>query len=53
MGKIDYKEIELDKPGSTYTPGETVTGKFIFKVKERLKINAVKVKIVGEAHVHW
>ncbi len=53
MSKIDYIAIELNKPGQTYTVGEEVAGKLVMKVKERLKVNAIKLRGLGQSVVRW
>ncbi len=53
MGKIEYFDIIFDKPNSYYFGGETLTGRVSLRCKERLKINNVRVDIIGASRVHW
>jgi hypothetical protein len=53
MGKIDYFTINLQKADAIFHSGETIVGTVNLRVKERLKINSVKMVITGGARVHW
>ena len=53
MGKIDYFSIKLQKSDPIYHSGETLVGNVLIRVKERLKINSIKLAITGGARVYW
>jgi len=49
MGKIEFFHILFDKQSAVFFPGEVITGKIHIKVKERLKINGIKVQFNGSS----
>lgn len=53
MGKVEFFQINLDKPNGIYSPGEFLSGKLVLKVSERFKINALNINLEGNARVHW
>ena len=53
MGKVDLFTIILDRQNAIYMASETVTGKLIIRIKERLKINSIKMLLTGFSRVHW
>ena len=53
MGKVDSLTINLDKSTAIYKPGETLSGSLFVKVKDRIKINLIKVKVYGGASTFW
>ncbi len=53
MGKIDYFKIVLHKTNAIYIAGEPIVGTVRIKVAERLKINSIKLNIIGNARVYW
>ena len=53
MGKIEYFDIIFDKPNTYYFGGELLSGRVSLRCKERLKINNVRVDILGASRVHW
>jgi hypothetical protein len=53
MGKIDYFTIRLQKADPIYYSGETLIGNIQLRVKERLKINSIKMMITGTARIYW
>lgn len=53
MGKIDFFTIALERPNGIYIAGEYLKGTLYINVRERLKINCVKMLLNGKATVHW
>jgi hypothetical protein len=53
MGKVDLFTIELQKQVPIFFGGETVVGNVKIQLKERLKINALKLIVKGGAQVRW
>lgn len=53
MGKLEYFTIRLPKENPIYTPGEKLKGDLLIRVIERLKINSLKLIIMGAAYVYW
>lgn len=53
MGKVECFTIKLKKPDPVYRSGDALAGNVLIRVKERLKINSVKMAITGTARVHW
>lgn len=49
MGKIEFFNILFDKQSSVFSPGEIITGKIHIKLKERLKLNGLKVNFNGSS----
>ena len=50
MGKLEFFHILLDKIGSVFSPGETISGSVHIKTKERLKINGLKIQFKGSTY---
>jgi hypothetical protein len=53
MGKVDFFSIDFQKPNPIYLAGEGVVGSVNIQVKERFKINEVRLIIYGSAQVRW
>lgn len=53
MGKVDFFSITLQKPTPIYFVGETIVGSVNLRVRERFKINSVKMVINGSCYVRW
>ena len=53
MGKIELFSIEFQKQDATFLAGEAVVGSVNIEVKERLKINGVRIIIIGGAQFRW
>ena len=53
MGKIDYFKIILEKSTPTYFSGEKIDGFVKIKIAERIKINNVRLTLVGTSRVGW
>lgn len=53
MGKINSFTIFLEKPNAIYQGGENLRGTLNINVKDRLKINCIKMLLNGGARVHW
>jgi hypothetical protein len=49
MGKIEFFNILFDKQWSVFSPGEIINGKIHIKLKERLKLNCLKVNFNGSS----
>ncbi|CAF0782805.1 unnamed protein product [Brachionus calyciflorus] len=50
---MKYFSIKLNKEIPIYSGGETLKGTLSFGLIEKLKINSVKLRIVGKAKVQW
>ena len=53
MGKVDLFSIAFQKQEAIYFAGEPVVGSVNIQVKERFKINGVKLVVYGGGRVHW
>ncbi len=53
MGKVDFFSIAFQKQNPIFFGGEAVVGTVNIQVKERFKINGVKLIINGSAQVYW
>jgi hypothetical protein len=53
MGQIYLFTIELSKQASIFFGGETIVGNVKIELKERLKINGLKLIVKGGAEVRW
>lgn len=53
MGFLDEFTIELTKKDNVYKPGDKVEGVLKMKVAERVKINGVYLKALGECDINW
>ena len=54
METIETFKIILEKEDSgVFFPGDILDGKLELKVKERLKINGIKVLINGNSNIYW
>lgn len=53
MVKIEHFTIRLTKENPIYSPGEELGGDLFLRVNERLKINSLKLDIIGAAKVQW
>ena len=53
MRKIESFAVRLHKEPAIYYAGETITGTIDLSVRDRLKINNIKLVAKGFANVHW
>ena len=53
MGKVDFFTIHLQKQIPIYLSGEAIVGTISYRIRERLKINAVRLDAGGDGYVHW
>jgi hypothetical protein len=51
MGKIEIFSIVTEKQNAIYNVGEIIRGNLIIKIKEKLKINYVRMLLKGFARV--
>ena len=53
MGKVDSFQIILEKPSGIFISGELVRGNLVVRIRERLKINNLRLILKGNGRVHW
>ena len=53
MKKVEFFYILLQKHEPVYSGGETVIGTLHMRIRERLRINGVRLEARGEGHVYW
>lgn len=53
MGKVEFFTIILSKDTPIYLPSEQLKGTVNFRIKERFKINSVKMRVIGGSRVQW
>ena len=53
MRKIECFAIRLQKEPAIYYAGETITGTIEMKVRNRIKINNIRLVAYGFASVYW
>ncbi len=53
MVKLERFSIELEQPDAVFSPGDRVNGRLCLQLSELIKINTLKLKMKGEAFVHW
>lgn len=53
MGVLENIEIILDRKNGVYFCGEAIKGSLSFKVKQKMKINSIKISINGFAECKW
>lgn len=53
MGNIEIFEILLEKEPPIYHPGDRMFGKVRVKLRNKLKINFIKIIVNGYASVIW
>lgn len=53
MAKVSSFAIFLDKSRPIFYPGESISGKLSFQVKERLKVSHVGLVAIGDAYCQW
>ncbi|KOC69089.1 Arrestin domain-containing protein 3 [Habropoda laboriosa] len=53
MPSLTTFRIDFDRPGATYTTGDTVTGKIVLDILREKKVRGLTLNAKGEARVHW
>ena len=53
MRKIEFFAVRLHKEPAIFYAGETITGTIELSVRDRLKINNIKLVAKGFARVYW
>jgi hypothetical protein len=53
MGKIENVVINLERKNAVFSSGDLINGSLDFKINEKIKINSLKLHIMGESECHW
>ncbi|CAB0045293.1 unnamed protein product [Trichogramma brassicae] len=53
MPKLTDFRVQFDREGSTFQPGETVSGRVIVTLTKPKNIKEIRLEARGEAEVHW